>query len=384
MLMKPKYQEIVENISQEIQTGRFKAGAKLPSEAVLLKRFDTSRITVSRAMRELQNAGLIDRVAGSGSYVRLREERSASLLFGLLIPDLGETEIFDAICQGIANAPGSDHALLWGHGMPANASKEEAQDGRGVKRPAERDGDFLSSLAGRSRALCAKEDTALELCRQFVRRKVSGVFFAPLEFEALSDKTNRKILATLQEANIPVVLLDRRGANRTERVRFDMVGINNWHAGYAATQHLIKLGCRHIGFLGYHAAEVTVAGRMAGYQDALRAAGLPVAPLEGEVVDPSASLDAFVCVNDRMAGQLMHTLLTAGTRIPEEIRIVGIDDASFAGLLPVPLTTVRQPCHEIGEAALRCMLERIDRPKGPIREILLDGQLVVRRSCGGG
>jgi DNA-binding LacI/PurR family transcriptional regulator len=351
MLIKPKYQEIVENISQEIQAGRFKAGAKLPSEAVLLKRFDTSRITVSRAMRELQNAGLIDRVAGSGSYVRLREERSAGLLFGLLIPDLGETEIFDAICQGIANAPGSDHALLWGHGMPANASKE---------------------------------DNALELCRQFVRRKVSGVFFAPLEFEALSDKTNRKILTTLQEANIPVVLLDRRGANRTERVRFDMVGINNWHAGFAATQHLIKLGCRHIGFLGYHAAEVTVAGRMAGYQDALRAAGLPAAPLEGEVVDPSASLDAFVCVNDHMAGQLMHTLLTAGTRIPEEIRIVGIDDASFAGLLPVPLTTVRQPCHEIGEAALRCMLERIDRPKGPVREILLDGQLVVRRSCGGG
>jgi DNA-binding LacI/PurR family transcriptional regulator len=347
-MVKPKYQEIVEAIGSEIESGRFKAGAKLPSESVLLKRFDTSRITVTRAMRELQNAGLIDRVAGSGSYVRLREERSQSLLFGLLIPDLGETEIFDAICQGIANAPGSDHALLWGHGRPAEASKE---------------------------------DNALELCGQFIRRKVSGVFFAPLEFEANADKTNRKILASLAEANIPVVLLDRRASNRTERSRLDMVGINNWQAGYTATQHLIKLGCRRIGFLGLHAAETTITGRMAGYQDALRAAGLPISPLE-EDADAGGALDAFVCINDRMAGQLMHTLLTTGTHIPEDIRIVGIDDASYAGLLPVPLTTVRQPCHEIGETALRCMLERIDHPKGPAKEILLDGQLIVRRSCG--
>ena len=61
---------------------------------------------------------------------------------------------------------------------------------------------------------------------------------------------------------------------------------------------------------------------------------------------------------------------------------MGIDDVNYASLLPVPLTTVQQPCREIGEAALRVMLERIDRPKMPARDVLLDCTLVIRESCG--
>jgi len=78
----------------------------------------------------------------------------------------------------------------------------------------------------------------------------------------------------------------------------------------------------------------------------------------------------------------MHSFLANGVRIPEDMRLVGIDDVSYAGLLPVPLTTVRQPTREIGEAALRTMLDRIRMPHQPPREILLDGELVIRRSCG--
>ena len=73
--------------------------------------------------------------------------------------------------------------------------------------------------------------------------------------------------------------------------------------------------------------------------------------------------DAFVCANDRVAGRWMQTLLGHGVRIPNDVRIVGIDDVNYASLLPVPLTTVHQPCREIGEAALRVMLERLERPK---------------------
>ena len=94
------------------------------------------------------------------------------------------------------------------------------------------------------------------------------------------------------------------------------------------------------------------------------------------------SLDAFVCVNDRIAGQLMHIFLARGLRIPRDIRLVGIDDVSYASLLPVPLTTVRQPTREIGEAALRIMLDRIRMPRMQRREVLLDGSLVIRKSCG--
>jgi DNA-binding LacI/PurR family transcriptional regulator len=100
---------------------------------------------------------------------------------------------------------------------------------------------------------------------------------------------------------------------------------------------------------------------------------------------PSAAYDcdAFVCANDRVAGQLMNTLLAQGIRIPHDVRLVGIDDVNYAALPPVPLTTVHQPCRGIGETALRVMLERLDHPKAPARDILLDCKLIIRKSCGG-
>jgi GntR family transcriptional regulator of arabinose operon len=55
---------------------------------------------------------------------------------------------------------------------------------------------------------------------------------------------------------------------------------------------------------------------------------------------------------------------------------------AYASLLPVPLTTVHQPCRDIGETALRVMLDRLDRPKMPARDVLLDCALVIRQSCG--
>ena len=348
----PKYQLLFEKLATDIRSGKFKPGAKLPSEAALVKKFNTSRITVGRALRDMQAQGLIDRIAGSGSYVRNTQRTSGPLLFGLLIPDLGETEVFEAICQGIANAGSDDHALLWGHSRAAGGSKE---------------------------------GQALELCRQFVARQVSGVFFAPLEFEATAEKTNRRIISTLREAGIPIVLLDRRNAARSERDRPDLVGLNNRQAAYVATEHLIQLGCKRIGFLGYHGAASTIAMRTTGYEQALHDYGLPAVMQQmDQPAGKDAEFDAYVCVNDRMAGQLMHSLLIGGLRIPEDIRIVGIDDASFAALLPVPLTTVRQPCRDIGAAALSTMLERIERPKSPARDVLLDGQLIVRKSSGVG
>ena len=92
--------------------------------------------------------------------------------------------------------------------------------------------------------------------------------------------------------------------------------------------------------------------------------------------------DAFLCANDFTAGKLMHTLISIGQRIPEDIRIVGIDDVKYASLLPVPLTTQRQPCRDIGRIALAVMLDRISNPDLPPRDILLGCQMVVRRSCG--
>src|SRR6266850_7472114 len=108
----PKYQQIYRALECEIQSGRWKRGDRLPSEAQLVRQYGASRITVGRAVRDLQLAGMVERRAGSGSYVKARS-LSEALSFGLLIPDLGDTEIFEPICQGMMASPlARQHALL--------------------------------------------------------------------------------------------------------------------------------------------------------------------------------------------------------------------------------------------------------------------------------
>src|SRR5579863_3532538 len=161
----PKYKELFESLKADILSGRYKPGQKLPSEAALVNKSGASRITVTRAIRELQNLNLVDRVAGSGTYVRESHACNRPYLFGLLIPDLGETEIFEPVCRAIANAPeASEHALLWGS-------------------------------AG---AQMSKVQQAWRLCQQYIAKSVSGVFFAPLEFEREAVKANARIVSALR------------------------------------------------------------------------------------------------------------------------------------------------------------------------------------------
>jgi DNA-binding LacI/PurR family transcriptional regulator len=356
----PKYQQVCAALRGDIQSGRLGRGDRLPSEATLGRVFGASRITVGRAVRELQLAGLVERRAGSGTYVK-GSQPAGALSFGLLIPDLGDTEIFESICQGMMASPlASEHALVWGS---------------------------LSGIDG------SKEDKAWRLCRQYIERRVSGVFFAPLELSPSKDDVNRRIASAFDEANIPVILLDRTVAPYPQRGHHDLVGIDNRRAGYVVTEHLVRAGATRIAFVALPHAAATVDAREAGYREALFAAGLPVEPGLARRLDPdsssdvgdflaSAGPDAIVAANDRTAARLMRTLLRLGTRIPDAVRLVGIDDAEYASLLPVRLTSLRQPSARIGEAALAAMLERVARRDIPTRDILLHCELVVRESCG--
>lgn len=351
---------VFDALHREIRSGRLQPGDRLPSEAELERSFGASRITVGRAVRDLQLAGLVERRVGSGSYVKAPIVPDA-MSFGLLIPDLGETEIFEPICQGMMASPlARQHVLLWGSLTSATTSKEER---------------------------------AWQLCRQYIDRRVSGVFFAPLELTAGKDAVNRKIAQALDDAGIPVVLLDRTVVPYPERGVHDLVGIDNRRAGYRITEHLLRLGSRRIAFVGIENAAATVEAREAGYREALSSWGAPIKPGFVHRLDPtnvadvrrvmeSAHPDAIVCANDWTAARLMHTILGLGYSVPGRVRLVGIDDLEYASLLPVPLTTLRQPTREIGAAAFAAMLDRVTRPDTPVRDILLQAQLVVRRSCG--
>lgn len=221
------------------------------------------------------------------------------------------------------------------------------------------------------------------------------MFFAPLEMAAGAREVNLVIVLRLEKARIPIVLLDRCVMPYPSRSRHDLVGIDNRRAAYMATEHLLKLGAPRVQFLAHTGGAPTVDARVTGFREALLAGSVdlkrsPVCRVDAVTEESIRPLlahgergEGFVCANDRTAGQLMRVLLAAGYRIPQDIRILGIDDVEYASLLPVPLTTVHQPCREIGEVAMEAMLARIARPGMPVRDILIDCWPVVRESSGG-
>lgn len=355
-----KHRLIYDHLLADIQAGQLKPGDRLPSEAELGRFFDASRITVAKAVLDLQRMGLVTRRPGAGTHVT-SPHQSTGHTFGLLIPELGLTEIFEPICHGMMRSSiARSDALLWGN---TTSSIREA----------------------------AKE--AEQTVQSYIAQKVSGVFFAPLELTAEKDTINRRIARSLERAQIPVVLLDRDHAPYPERSAHDLVGIDNRRAGYIASAHLLNLGARRLAFLAEGNAGPTVDARITGFHEALRNFGIvpdyePIwrgNPQDEEFIRAqlnAAHPEGIVCANDLTAARLMQLLLGLDVQIPEEVRIVGIDDVKYAGLLPVPLTTVHQDCAGIGAAAIATMLERIDHPELPVRDVLVPTRLIVRRSCG--
>ena len=356
----PKYMKIVESLRAAIESGRYRGGARMPSEAELVRRFGVSRMTVVKAMRQLQQEGLLVRRVGDGTYASERGP-GEKLVFGLLIPDLGQTEIFEPICKGMSDTPNSaGHSLAWGQSsMQRGGRGEEAE----------------------------------HLCQQYIEQKVSGVFFAPVEFSPRRDAINHRILRSLKAAHIPVVLLDRCVMEYPERSNYDLVGLDNRRGGFVMTDHLLSQGAQRVGFLGLEGAAETVDDRIVGYREALFVRGFPYVHSRVLRTDPDDSaaieralkregMDAILCANDNTAARLMSTLLALGVRIPDDVRLAGFDDVRYANLLPVALTTLHQPCLELGAAAIAAILDRMANPHLAARSIMLNGHLVVRRSCG--
>ena len=363
---KPKHNQISVHLETEIAAGRYGSGSRLPSEVQLVKQFSVSRPTVARALRDLEAKGLIERRAGSGTYVRANDQQrtTATRILGLLVPGLSSTEIFQIICGEIASlARVNEYGLLWG-----GSSNPRLDTDASLKH-------------------------AEEICKQFIERKIGGVFFAPAELQPGQEKANTQLAESLREAGIPVVLLDRDLMDFPQRSDFDLVGIDNMAGGYMVAEHLIKLGCERICFVARPLSAATVDARIAGVREALVRHRIEPDPGWIRLGDPAdikfvRSLvagrlaDAFICANDDTAAVLMRTMESQGVRTPHNVRVVGFDDVKYATLVSVPLTTIHQPCRDIAVIAFQTMLKRMAEPALPVQSITLTPHLVVRESCG--
>ena len=356
----PKYKQIYSQLLKALSNNEYVAGDKLPSENELVEKFGASRPTVSRALAQLELDGLVERRAGSGTFVRAQSSQEG-FVFGLLIPGLGTTEIFEPISRGISIARvGGHHDLLWGTTSSSGALEEEQAE---------------------------------QLCEYYLKRRVSGVFFAPMELTERKDEVNQRITRALDSAQIPVVLLDRDIHEYPKRSRYDVIGIDNRRAGFVITEHLLNCGAKQIAFWGRPNSAPTVHARSLGYREALDVHTGPKQQPHVVIADPAdltvlqelvteRQPDAVVCANDFTAAQLMSSLNRLGVRVPEDIRVTGMDDVRYASVLQTPLTTIHQPCLDLGAAALSAMLDRMSHPNMPARDCLVDFQLVVRTSSG--
>jgi len=359
-LRKPLYLAIFDHVRENIIAGAYQADGRVPTDGQLMRRFHTTRATVSKAMKELERTGLIQRRPGAGSFVRPSDSSNGAFV-STLIAGLGDTEFFEPICAQIAQAcHPCKLSLIWG----------------------------ASTLA-----TPVDGDTKIETFVAHLKtQNVTGVFFVPDELtEDAADNRNLKIAQTLTAAGIAVVLLDRDVVPFPEQGPYDLVGIDNMAAGHKQTRHLIDCGCSRILYVTRPGQLWTKTARIAGYRLALQQAGLPSADhaqvCAGDATDLTfcksllkLNPDGIVCFHDPVAAHLIQNFQKLGVRIPQRIKIVGLDDVRYSEFLPIPITTLQQPCASIGTQAADLMVRRLNRDKHPPRRILFDTRLIVRTS----
>lgn len=280
---------------------------------------------------------------------RLKNRGKAQIL-GVIIPDI-QNPFYSEIVRGIEDvAYQRDYAVIL-----CNSEEDP-----------EREDFYLNVLHGES---------------------ADGVILPPLL------RAGNSYSADIEEYDFPIVCFDRRLPGDP----VDTVIVDNRKGAWEVTAHLLGLGHRRIGVICGPDNLSTSTERLEGYQQALRDYGVEI---DEELVrmgpphrgagharaDELLSLDqpptAIFAANNQLCLGVLECAREHGLSIPDEIAIVGFDDAPWAKLLDSPLTTVEQPTYEIGQQAAQQLLDRLEHPNSPPSLITLDPRLRVRASCG--
>jgi DNA-binding LacI/PurR family transcriptional regulator len=220
----------------------------------------------------------------------------------------------------------------------------------------------------------------------FVANRVEGIIFAPPQ---LGDNMAR-LQALLPPSMPPAVFLKSEPSPR-----FNVIGIDNRAAGRDATRHLMALGRRRIAHLAGPLPWQEAIDRRAGWLDAVREAGLKPGPCAHgdwtaesgiaafqQIFEEDPEIDALFAASDQMALGALHVANKLGIAIPDRMAVVGFDGIPEACAFTPSLTTIRQPLTEMGQIAVRDLIETIDSDvHQESRHIVLPTELIVRDSA---
>ena len=326
---------------------------------------NVSVMTVSKVLRNHEDIGrkTRERVLKRVRELNYAPNRAAQSLatgrtstIGLVVPDL-EHPFFSEIARAIA------------------------------RRVRTRDYGLIIASSEDSPAL---EQSELE---RMLARQVDAVILASVQISSASP-----VFARMKESEVPYVLIDRDFPD----LAANYVGVDDVEVGRVATGHLIECGCRLIAHL--RGPDVsTAAGRLQGYEEALRKHDLAVSleyvvKVKGgearseeqgfQAMNRLLSLkrrpDGVFCYNDEVAIGALRAILRAGLRMPGDIAVIGVDNIRYADLLRVPLSSVDQHSYKIGERAAQLALKLIEsEDTPPARRVVLPVTLVPRESTAG-
>ncbi|SFQ67651.1 LacI family transcriptional regulator [Amycolatopsis arida] len=241
--------------------------------------------------------------------------------------------------------------------------------------------------AGYSVVLCNSDENPDKERRYLdvaLQERVAGVIISPTGPATSVD--------VLTQRGTPVVAVDRPLTGRSA----DQVLVDTRAAAQEATAHLLAGGYRRVGCVTGPEGVRTADDRLAGYQDALRAAGLPrtgrwVRRVEyhlpsgaraaaGDLLALPEPPDALLVANNPTAIGALEALAERGLRPGRDVGVVAFDDVPWATLMDPPLSVVTQPAYEIGTEAARMLLARIaDGTRRPSTRVLA-ATLITRAS----
>jgi LacI family transcriptional regulator len=240
--------------------------------------------------------------------------------------------------------------------------------------------------------LCnSDEDLARETAclKTLQSRQVDGVLLASA---GVADEHVTRLL----HAGYPIVLVDRDLPD----LGAPAVLLDNEGAAYSAVRHLLERGHRRIGMISGRGSISTTTERVAGYQRALREAGIDLdgqlvisgeSTSEGGAAATHALLDtvppptAIFSGNNLMSIGALHAIASRNLTVPDDVALVGFDDFPFpwSDAFRPHLTTVAQPTYELGRRAAETLVQILDgSTRQPAQRTVLEGKLVIRESSG--
>jgi LacI family transcriptional regulator len=207
------------------------------------------------------------------------------------------------------------------------------------------------------------------------------------------DFVDDDMIKWFKQIEIPVVFLRRRPPSE---LNIPFVDVDHYKGACQAMNYLHSLGHTNIGFIRMPEYSFTGLERYMGFRDSQEQKGIAppyhVAVAGGKSMEDGAiamekllemnpELTAVFAGNDQLAIGAMEWMERNGINVPEQISIIGFDNLELANLHWVQLTTVAQPCQDMGRKAALLLLDMLnEKNKRPDSEILATS-LVVRRSC---